>query len=153
MKLAEALILRADAQKRIAELTNRLTRVARIQEGDRLPENPVDLLAELDSTIAELESLIKRINRTNSSTSFADSGTITDAIAERDMLKTKRQALMTLINAATQQQVRYSASEIRIITTVDVAAVQKQADNLARQYRELDAAIQQQNWLVDLVEE
>ena len=39
MKLAEALILRADMQKRIQQLRERLNRSARVQEGDTTPEN------------------------------------------------------------------------------------------------------------------
>ncbi len=38
MKLAEALVLRADYQKRITQLKQRLLLVARVQEGDRPAE-------------------------------------------------------------------------------------------------------------------
>ena len=37
MKLAEALIQRADCQKRIAQLRQRLTRSAKVQEGEQPP--------------------------------------------------------------------------------------------------------------------
>lgn len=40
MKLAEALILRSDYQKRIEQLKNRLTNNAKIQEGDEPMESP-----------------------------------------------------------------------------------------------------------------
>ena len=68
MKLAEALNLRADLQKRIAALKERLIRNAKVQEGDVPAEDPVILLKELDNNIIELEKLIKSINKTNSST-------------------------------------------------------------------------------------
>ena len=45
MKLAEALILRADSQKRFEQLKQRVVRSAKVQEGDEPPENPRDLLA------------------------------------------------------------------------------------------------------------
>jgi hypothetical protein len=45
MKLAEALILRADSQKRVEQLRQRLTRAARVQEGENPPENPQELMA------------------------------------------------------------------------------------------------------------
>ena len=48
MKLAEALNLRADVQKRIASLKERLIRNAKVQEGDVPAEDPVMLLKELD---------------------------------------------------------------------------------------------------------
>ena len=51
MKLAEALNLRADLQKRIAALKDRLIRNAKVQEGDTPSEDPVMLLKELDNNI------------------------------------------------------------------------------------------------------
>jgi len=47
MKLAEALMLRADIQKRIDQLKQRLLRNVKVQEGDRPAENPEALLSEL----------------------------------------------------------------------------------------------------------
>jgi hypothetical protein len=46
MKLAEALILRADYQKRIEQLKAILIRNAKIQEGDAPAEKPEELLKE-----------------------------------------------------------------------------------------------------------
>ena len=66
MKLAEALILRADCQKRIAQLKSRLLTNAKVQEGDKPAETPQELIAELGRVSNELLDLIKRINRTNS---------------------------------------------------------------------------------------
>ncbi|EDL65932.1 DIP1984 family protein [Bacillus sp. SG-1] len=40
MKLAEALLERADLQKRLAQMTGRLERSAVIQEGEDPPEDP-----------------------------------------------------------------------------------------------------------------
>src|SRR6266481_1145799 len=65
MKLAEALILRADCQKRIAQLKGRLLVNAKVQEGDAPAETPQELIAELGRVSTELLDLIKRINRTN----------------------------------------------------------------------------------------
>lgn len=74
MKLAEALILRADCQKRIAQLKSRLLVNAKVQEGDAPAETPQELISELERTSSELLDLIKRINRTNSATAFAGPG-------------------------------------------------------------------------------
>jgi hypothetical protein len=71
MKLAEALILRADCQKRIAQLKSRLLTNAKVQEGDAPAETPQDLIVELERASSELLDLIRRINRTNSATAFA----------------------------------------------------------------------------------
>lgn len=152
MKLAEALIQRADAQKRVEQLRSRMTRSAKAQEGEQAPENPQDLLTELDNLIAELTRLIQQINRTNASVAFDDNRTLTDALAERDTLMLKRGVLATLMNAA-QPQVRYGRMEIKEIPTINVAEMQQQVDDLSRQYRELDTAIQQLNWTIDLIED
>ena len=63
MKLAEALIRRADCQKRIAQLKGRLLTNAKVQEGDKPAETPQELIAELERVSAELFDLIKRINK------------------------------------------------------------------------------------------
>ena len=64
MRLAEALNLRADINKRISQLGERLRANAKVQEGDTPAENPEELLAELDRLTAELEELMGRINLT-----------------------------------------------------------------------------------------
>jgi hypothetical protein len=152
MKMAEALILRADAQKRTAQLRERLMRSARIQEGDTPPEDPQELLTELRRVIADFADLVKRINRTNSNTEFGEGVTLTDALADRDALALERGALENLVNAAAgNNQFRYMRSEIKQIATINVAETQRRMDDLARQYRELDSAIQALNWQVELM--
>lgn len=152
MKLAEALIQRADAQKRVEQLRNRLSRSAKVQEGEQPPEDPQELLVEIDTVITELTRLIQQINRTNASTNFDDNRTLTDALAERDTLMLRRGVLTTLINS-TQTQMRYGRAEIKELPTVNVAEIQQQVDDVSRQYRELDTAIQQMNWTIDLIED
>lgn len=84
MKLAEALILRADCQKRLAQLQQRLVRSAVIQEGKAPPENPQILIAEVDAIVTQLTRLIQQINKTNALTVFQNEETIADALAARD---------------------------------------------------------------------
>lgn len=151
MKLAEALILRADCQNKIAQLQQRLLRIAKVQEGEQPPENPQTLLAELETVATELATLIKRINRTNSIMELG-SGTLADALADRDVLMQKRTTYQSLVEMAAIRQDRYSRSEVRFVSTVDIATLQRQVDNLAREHRELDAQIQAMNWQTDLIE-
>ena len=152
MKLAEALILRADCQKRITQLQGRLHNNAKVQEGDRPSETPQDLLAELGRASSELLDLIKRINKTNSATVFAGRGTISDVLAERDVLRIQRSVYADLAQAGAITQDRYTRSEVRYISTINVAEIQKRADELAKNYRDLDARIQELNWQTELVE-
>jgi hypothetical protein len=152
MRLAEALILRADAQKRIEHLKQRLLRNAKIQEGDVPAENPAELIGELDRIAAELTRLIQQINRTNAVSTLAGGTTVSDALALRDVLAKQHAVYRDLAATATVDQTRYSRSEVKFVSTVDVAAIQRRADDLARRYRELDATIQATNWSVDLLE-
>ena len=153
MKLAEALILRADAQKRIQQLRERLARSARIQEGDTAPEDPMELVDEATRVIADLQTLVKQINRTNSQTQFDETRTLTDALADRDAISTEHSILTNLLTqAAGQGQPQYGYSPIKYFRTIDVAKVQKRADDLARRFRELDSRVQAMNWTVDLIE-
>jgi hypothetical protein len=152
MKLAEALILRADCQKRIAQLKSRLQTNAKVQEGDKPAEKPQDLITEFGRVSAELLNLIRRINKTNSATAFSEAGTISDALAERDVLALQRAVYADLANTAAISQDRYSRSEVKYIATIDVAGIQKRADEFAQQYRELDTRIQELNWQTELVD-
>jgi len=151
MKLAEALILRADCQKRFEQLKARLLRSAKVQEGEDPAENPAELLVELEHVSNQLVDLIKRINTTNSNTLFANDQTISDVLAERDVLVLKRSAYNDLASTAALRQDRFTRSEVKYISTINVAETQKRADELAKNYRELDARIQEVNWQTELV--
>jgi hypothetical protein len=152
MKLAEALILRADGQKRFEQLKQRVVRSAKVQEGDEPPEKPPELLAELERLATELVDLIQRINRTNAATEYAPGKTLSDALAERDVLVLRREAYSVLAQAAAVTQDRYSKSEVKFKSTVNVAEIQRQVDALAKAYRETDARIQEINWQTELSE-
>ena len=151
MKLAEALILRADIKKRIEQLRQRLYNNAKVQEGDAPAEKPEELIKEIETSTKEFEELIRKINKTNSETEFTRGKTLTDALAEREVLVLKRGVYSGLVNAATVTQQLYSRSEIKFVSTVNVGKMQKQADKLAKQFRELDARIQEFNWKSDVV--
>ncbi|HEY1337342.1 MAG TPA: DIP1984 family protein [Bryobacteraceae bacterium] len=151
MKLAEALALRADIQKRLEQLKQRLVKNARVQEGDAPEEDPAGLQAELEKSARELTLLIQRINRTNDRSPFGD-GTLADALAERDVLKIRYNVYRELANAASTSQVRTTRSEVKFVSTVSVAAIQRKADDLAKEYRELDTRIQEADWLTTLLE-
>lgn len=65
MKLAEALSIRADLQKRVAQLKERIKESAKVQEGDEPCDNVEELYKELDDVLVQLEDLVYRINITN----------------------------------------------------------------------------------------
>jgi hypothetical protein len=151
LKLAEALAERSDCQVRLEELKKRLVRSARVQEGEQPPEETAELLAEIERVFDRLLELVSAINRTNAKTSFDASQTISDAIARRDVLGKKRDMLVGIAEAASTRQDRYSKSEVKFVATVPVGALQKQVDQLARQFREVDTKLQELNWKTDLI--
>jgi hypothetical protein len=150
MKLAEALIQRADHQKRIQQLKDRLVRNAKIQEGEPPAEEPAGLLEEFERVAGELVQLIRRINKTNAATEFEPGVTISDALATRDTLQLKQAAYRDLAKAATVTQDRSTRSEVKFKSALSVSDAQQKADQYAREHRELDARIQEANWSTEL---
>ncbi|MHB8646817.1 MAG: DIP1984 family protein [Thermomicrobiales bacterium] len=151
MKLSEALIQRADSQKRIQELRGRLNASVIVQEGEQPPEAPDALLAELDRLFNQLTTLIGQINRTNLTATLESGSTLTDALAQRDVLRLRIGVLQGAAQAASGPVNRYSRTEIRQVPTVDIAALRQQTDRLSQDCRELDTAIQAANWTTELL--
>lgn len=150
MKLAEALSIRKDLQTRISELTARLMNNVKIQEGDEPAEDPKDLLKELDSCLKQLEEYIYRINVTNMRT-MCGKKTLTQLMAERDVLTKRVEVMQNVFNQASSTNERYSRSEIKFVTTIDIKALRKQIDKLSAQLRQLDIEIQSINFSTDLI--
>jgi hypothetical protein len=77
---------------------------------------------------------------------------MTDALAHRDVLGLRRAILVEAAQVASVRQDRYSRSEVKFVTPLDVKELHRRADDLAKEYRELDAKIQAKNWERDLIE-
>jgi hypothetical protein len=152
MKLGEALRLRSDNTKKIAELRARAIASAQTQEGADAPDHPAQLLDQIERLSAETLMLVQRVNRTNVATRLATGQPLVDALAERDYLLGVRNPFEAVAEAASGLQQRYMRSEIRIVRTVDPTELRRKADELARRHRVLDVAIQEANWNTDLVE-
>jgi uncharacterized protein DUF6847 len=150
VKLAEALQVRADVQRRLQQIRQRIAVAARHQEGETPPEDPNELLAEAERLAAQLEGLIRAINRTNVETEVEPAMSMTDALAHRDVLGLRRTILVEAAQHASLRQDRYTRSELRSVTPLDVAALHRAADELAREHRELDAKIQERNWTTEI---
>lgn len=151
MKLAEALIERADLQKKIAQLEVRMQQNVKVQEGDTPAESVEELLPQYESLMDRFELLIVSINRTNGAAAF-DTMTLAEAITKRDCLKSKIHAYRELYEAASISQDRYSNKEIRFVRCVDAAKLQNQIDSMSKAYRELDTKMQGINWTIELLE-
>jgi len=160
MKLAEALALRAETKRRVEQLRSRIVGNARYQEGEEPAEDATALLADADVALGELESWIRRVNRTNAATVLDGTETLSDAIARRDVLRMRHSLVTAAADAAAGRDPhgmagygRQLRSELRQLTALPVAELRARADGLAREQRELDVRIQRANWEVDLLEQ
>jgi len=151
MKLAEALLERKGAKDRVDSLRDRIKSSALVQEGDSPTENPEELLNDLAVAIERLGQLIRAINRTNNVTKLSDNTTLSEAIFNRDMLRLKRLSLEQVVeSSSTLEHFRYSRNEVKFVATLDIRAIRKDIDRLAKEWRELDAQIQATNWVTDV---
>lgn len=150
MKLAEALLLRGDLKRKIASLRDRIVRNSLTQEGSVPHEDPNELLGEAFGVIKHFEQLVAQINGANLKSTLSDGTTLTAAMARRDALIDSHALLHAAIEATEKEPDRYSTREIKWVSTVDVAKLQRQAEGIAQQVRELNARIQETNWQVEL---
>ncbi|MEV4915343.1 DIP1984 family protein [Streptomyces tirandamycinicus] len=155
-KLAEALAERAEATRRVEQLRARIVGSARYQEGETPTEDAAGLLAEVDEVLSSLETLIRRINRTNATVEMGPDGALTDALARRDVLRLRHSVVTAAADAAAgtgeRGYGRQLRSELMMLSALSVAELRGQADALAREIRAVDVRIQRANWEVDLVD-
>lgn len=151
MKLAEALSIRKDLQKRIQQIGARLRDNVKVQEGDEPSEDPKELMKELDGCLNQLEDLIMRINLTNVQTTNEAGKTLTQMMAEKDVLTLRVSTLRDTFDRASSQSDRYSRSEIKMVTIVDVKQLSKQIDEYSTKLRKLDIEIQALNFQTELI--
>ena len=89
--------IRADLQKKVAQLKERIKESAKVQEGDEPCDNVEELYKELDDVLVQLEDLIYRINITNVQI-VQDGDSLTRLIANRDVLSMRVKALKEVVN-------------------------------------------------------
>lgn len=152
MKLAEALMIRADYQRQLQNLRGRINAVAIVQEGETPVEDPEELLQQVETVTAELAEMVQRINRTNHTVTLDDGQTLSNALATREMYLQRQSIYDLAASSATPNQHRYGSSQIKLRGTVNVPEARQRADEAAKAARELDAQIQAANWTNDLVD-
>ena len=151
MKLAQALITRADMQTRMRELQQRLCDNAIVQEGETCAEDPNEMLSELEALSAKLEKLIVAINLTNAHVE-QDGETLTAMLARRDCMKQRIGALSEVIRCASMTGERARGSEIKLLPAVPVRELRANLDRQSAELRCLDMRIQELNWTSELEE-
>ena len=138
MKLAEALLIRADQKKKILSLRERIAQNALAQEG------------ECFAVIAEQQALVLKIDAANAAAKLPDGRPLTEVLAARDVLMQQHGILKSAVEATHKEADRYSMREIKWVPQIDVAATQKQMEDLSRKIRELNVQVQETNWRTEL---
>jgi len=152
MKLAEALLVRADQKKKILSLQGRIVKNALIQEKSKPLEDVTVLIRDCFMVIAEQKALILRIDAANASGKLSDGRPLPEALAERDVHIQQHATLKQAVEAAQKEVERYSPRELKWLPQIDVSATQKQMEDLARKIRDLNVRIQEANWRIDMPE-
>ena len=78
--------------------------------------------------------------------------TLTQLIAKKDALMQKAAVYRGMVQEAGSNTGRARGTEIRVIPAVNVPELQKEADRMAKEIRQLDNLLQATNWTKDLVE-
>ena len=100
MKLAEALLLRADMNVELGRLGRRLARNARVEKGSVPGEDPLVLLEEALRVVREREALMIRINITKMQTRLPNGMSLMAALARRSRLESERTLVLETIGKA-----------------------------------------------------
>lgn len=172
MKLAEALLLRAEMTEQLLRLGKRLAKNCRTEKGQKTAESPHTLLEDALRLVREREALILRINRAKLQAKLPNGMTLMEALARRDRLEGERALVLEIIsksevvNTARKKNKAPSwmaailrealggeptkGCEIRQFCLLDIPRLQARVDNLTRQIREVNALIQAANWRITL---
>ena len=150
MKLAEALLLRAEYKTKIENLQSRILANLKVQENDKPLEDPQAMISESFELSEKLCALIKRINACNNTAKLSTGQTLSEAIVERDMLMKKRNILSSVASKALEKNYRIMRTELKMNVVVSISEIQKHIDILSKEFRELDTQIQALNWTTEL---
>lgn len=152
MKLAEALLLRSDQQKKLSSLKQRIDANVLVQDGDEPSEDPNELLKQVFSLTQESQKLIFAIHQTNAFTKLSDERSLLALLTLRDELVERHKILTSAISNTRREPDRYSTREIKWHKVIPVSSLQKQTDDISVKLRNLNVVIQATNWQIDLLE-
>ncbi|WP_151833307.1 DIP1984 family protein [Acinetobacter ursingii] len=152
MKLAEALLLRSDLQKKLLSLQQRIHKNVLVQDGDTPSEDPEQLIDEAVLVNKQLFQLIQKIHQTNAQAQANNGKASLDILNQRDQLSAEHRIIQQAIDNTQKDTDRYSVREIKWIKAVSVSKLQKQADEISQSLRLINLEIQASNWQIDLKE-
>lgn len=156
MKLGEALTQRARQAQKLNDLQQRIVAAVLVQEGDDPQEDANALIAEYVGVSNEHAALVSQIALTNAGTNVtgaSDGRTILTLLHEREALIRERniyRAAATAANPNKNTLLRYSRSEVKFVSTVDVQALRGKEAELEQKINTIDAQLQKLNWSTEL---
>lgn len=164
MKLAEALIERANIKKTTQDILNRINQNLIVDEGEEPDEHPQTLFTELESFHTRYRTLIHAINRTNTETMLETSLgriSIMEAISYRDFMDTRIQYLRSILQTLQSgrneryEQLIYGdprpPEKIKQVKLLKAIEVRSELDKTSKERRELDSALQAANWNTEVI--
>ncbi|WP_171488036.1 DIP1984 family protein, partial [Acinetobacter baumannii] len=98
MKLAEALLLRSDQQKKIISLKQRINANVLVQDGDQPSEDTNEILKQVFSLIQEFQKLSYAIHETNALTKLNDGSSLLALLTLRDEFVEQHKTLTAAIS-------------------------------------------------------
>lgn len=155
MKIAQALMRRADLKTRMQQVNARMVANATHQEDQKPAESASSLFVELLDVIKQYHNLVAAINTANANTTveIKDVGqmTLNEALCGRASLKTRAVYINALVEAtlrATQRH--YDRDDIKTVSVLDIQKLRKEADVTNAQFRAFNEAIEARNWEVEI---
>ena len=111
-------------------------------------------LAEALQERADLNRKIEELRRRLGNVILVKVGgmTLTEMIARKDALMIKLSAYRDLVYTAGQNTSRARGTEIKVKALLKAGDLQKTADKIAKEVRELDNLLQETNWKTKLIE-
>ncbi|MGK7944576.1 MAG: DIP1984 family protein [Microcystaceae cyanobacterium] len=152
IKLAEALLIKAEYEERLESLRSRLMVSARVQDGSFPPEDPETLIADVQTCLNHLASISKRISITQSQTLLDSRQTVAAAIVDQEMLLKKQSIYQSIIEGGIIPSDVAQGSSIRWLITVNLAGLNRRIEEMIKDYRLLETEIQQVSWNTELVD-
>jgi hypothetical protein len=154
MFLAEALMERKALSDEIQNQLMLISDSAVVQEGDEKAnlDEMLDDLGEMYHQHQALDLNIREANATHRLMYQGESISLIEAIARRDLLKSKSGGYSRLANLSRyhMRQFRRSGSEVKMVELIEKDAMLSLAKAYAASARALDAKIQKRNWEIEL---
>lgn len=147
MLIAEALVLRSEYKTVIDNLERRIRKNSKVyEEGDNPTENLDNLIKEYSEVREKLRDLIIKINHTNLTTKLPNGMIVADAIAHKNALMDEKNMLDSIMHESMGSSFR----DEKTYPVMDIKDIQKEINKISKEYREINSAIQKNNWSTNL---